>query len=121
MRDGDEWVLNGQKVWTSGAQYADYGYIHRPHRPDAPKHAGMTAFVIPMDAPGVEVRPLRQMSGGSSFNEVFFDRRARARRPTASGGVGEGWRVALTTLGFERMASVPSAAGGGEADAPSTA
>ena len=71
-RDGGEWVLNGQKVWTSGAQFADFGYIQARSDPAAPKHAGLTAFLIPMHAPGVEVRPLRQMSGGSSFNEVFL-------------------------------------------------
>ena len=73
VRDGDEWVIDGQKVWTSGARHADYGYIICRTDPDVPKHVGLTAFIVPMHAPGVDVRPLRQMSGGASFNEVFFD------------------------------------------------
>ncbi len=72
-RDGDEWVINGQKVWTSGAQYSKYGELIARSDVTVAKHAGMTAFMVPLDAPGVEVRPIRQMSGGSSFNEVFFD------------------------------------------------
>ena len=112
--DGDTWVINGQKVWTSGAQYADHGYIQTRTDPGAPKHAGMTAFLLPMDAPGVEVRPLRQMSGGSSFNEVFLTE-VRVPDTDRIGPVGGGWRVALTTLGFERMAGAVGG-GGGEAD-----
>jgi len=108
VRDGDEWVLDGQKVWTSGARHADYGYIICRTDPDVPKHVGLTAFLVPMHAPGVEVRPLRQMSGGASFNEVFFDG-VRISDDLRLGGVGDGWRVALTTLGFERGA----ASGGG--------
>ena len=83
-RDGDEWVLNGQKVWTSGAQYADVGYVIARTDPDAPRQRAMTAFLVPMDAPGVEVRPLRQMTGGSSFNEVFFTDVRVARQRIAS-------------------------------------
>jgi alkylation response protein AidB-like acyl-CoA dehydrogenase len=107
VRDGDEWVIDGQKVWTSGARHADYGYIICRTDPDVPKHRGLTAFIVPMRAPGVDVRPLRQMSGGASFNEVFFDG-VRVGDELRLGGVGDGWRVAMTTLGFER-----SSAGGG--------
>ncbi len=100
-RDGDEWVVNGQKVWTSGAQFADVGYLIARTDADAPRQQAMTAFLVAMDAPGVEVRPLRQMSGGSSFNEVFF---TDVRVPDASrvGDVGAGWHAMMTTLGFER-------------------
>lgn len=102
--DNDRWIVNGQKVWTSGAQFAQWGELLARTDPDAPKHKGITAFLIPMDLPGIEVRPLRQMSGGTSFNEVYFDNvcvpdEYRLGRP------GDGWKVALTTLGFEREAS----------------
>lgn len=112
VRHGDEWVINGQKVWSSGAQFSEWGELICRSDPDQPKHAGMTAFMIPMDWPGVEVRPLRQMSGGTSFNEVFFD---DVRLPDSYriGDVGAGWKVALTTLGFERQASSNNAHVGG--------
>ena len=108
VRDGDEWVLNGQKVWTSGAQVADIGEIICRTDPDLPKHRGLTGFVVDMHAPGVEVRPLRQMTGGASFNEVFF---TDVRVPDSHrlGEVNGGWTVALTTLMNER-----AAIGGGE-------
>ncbi|MEW6475793.1 MAG: acyl-CoA dehydrogenase family protein [Actinomycetota bacterium] len=101
-RDGDVWVVNGQKVWTSGAHYSDWGYLLARSDFDVPKHAGLTAFILPMDTPGVTVRPLRQMTGGASFNEVFFDdvRIPDAHRLDAPGN---GWRVALTTLMNERF------------------
>ena len=104
VREGDEWVINGQKVWSSGAQFSDWGELICRTDPALPKHAGMTAFMIPMDWPGVEVRPLRQMSGGSSFSEVFL---TDVRLPDRYriGDVGQGWKVALTTLGFERQAA----------------
>jgi hypothetical protein len=100
-RDGDEWVVNGQKVWTSYAHLADIGEIICRTDPDAPKHKGLTGFVVDMRAPGVEVRPLRQMTGGSSFNEVFF---TDVRIPDSHrlGDVNQGWSVALTTLAHER-------------------
>ncbi|HEV8626342.1 MAG TPA: acyl-CoA dehydrogenase family protein [Acidimicrobiia bacterium] len=103
IADAGRWILNGQKVWTSGAQYADHGYILCRTDPAAPKHRGITAFLIPMDTPGIEVRPLRQMSGGASFNEVFLTD-AVVPDTARLGDVNEGWRVALTTLGFERAA-----------------
>ena len=100
-RDGDEWVLNGQKVWTSGAQYSDIGEIICRTDPDQPKHKGLTGFVVDMHAPGVEVRPLRQMTGGASFNEVFFND-VRVPDDHRLGDVNGGWSVALTTLLNER-------------------
>jgi alkylation response protein AidB-like acyl-CoA dehydrogenase len=103
VRDGEDWVVNGQKVWTTLAHVADYGILLTRTDPDRPKHAGLTMFVVDMHAPGVTVRPLRQMAGGSGFNEVFFD---DVRIPDSErlGEPGEGWRVALTTLMNERVA-----------------
>ncbi len=101
VRDGDEWVINGQKVWSSGAQFSQYGELIARSDPDVVKHKGMTAFVIPMDLPGIEIRPISQMSGGSSFCEVFFND-VRVPDDTRLGEEGDGWKVALTTLGFER-------------------
>ena len=103
VRDGDEWVVNGQKVWTTLAHLSRYGMLLARTDPDAPKHRGLTYFVVDMHAPGVEVRPLRQMTGEAEFNEVYF---TDARIPDAErlGGVGEGWHVALTTLMNERVA-----------------
>lgn len=113
-RDGDEWVVNGQKVWTSGAQYSDIGEVICRTDPDLPKHRGLTGFVVDMHAPGVEVRPLRQMTGGASFNEVFF---TNVRIPDSHrlGDVNGGWTVALTTLMNERAAI---GGGGGGVDLP---
>ena len=79
-RDGDEWVITGQKVWTTGAHYSDIGEIIARTDVDLPKHKGLTGFIVDMKAPGVEVRPLRQMTGGASFNEVFFNEVQRSRR-----------------------------------------
>ena len=110
MRDGDEWVINGQKVWSSGAQFSQWGELIARHDPDVAKHKGMTAFIIPLDLPGVEVRPIKQMSGGSSFNEVFMTD-VRVPDSMRLGPVGEGWKVALTTLGFERDHSDSSSGG----------
>ncbi len=111
VRDGDEWIVNGQKVWTSGAQFSDIGEIICRTDPDAPKHRGLTGFVVDMHAPGVEVRPLRQMTGGASFNEVFF---SDVRIPDSHrlGDVNGGWTVALTTLMNERAAIGGSGGGG---------
>jgi alkylation response protein AidB-like acyl-CoA dehydrogenase len=103
VRDGDEWVLNGQKVWTSGAQVSDYGEIICRTDPDAEKHKGITAFIVDMRAPGVEIKPLRQMTGGAQFNEVFFTD-VRVPQENVLGEVHDGWRVAITTLMNERVA-----------------
>ena len=103
VRDGDEWVLNGQKVWTSGAHLSDIGEIITRTSPDKPKHKGLTMFLVDMKAPGVDVRPLRQMTGGASFNEVFFED-VRVPDTHRLGDVDEGWGVALTTLMNERAA-----------------
>ncbi|GIU85182.1 MAG: acyl-CoA dehydrogenase [Acidimicrobiales bacterium] len=110
-RDGDTWVVTGQKVWTSGAHYSDIGEIVCRTDLDQPKHRGITAFVVDMHAPGVEVRPLRQMTGGAAFNEVFFD---EVRIPDSHrlGEVNGGWAVAITTLMNER-AAIGAGAGGG--------
>ena len=109
-QDGDEWVMNGQKVWSSGAQFSEWGLLIARSDPDAVKHKGMTAFMVPLDHPGVEVRPIAQMSGGASFNEVFFND-ARFPDSLRLGPVGEGWKVALTTLSFERDHSDDSGGG----------
>lgn len=103
VRDGEEWVLNGQKVWTSFAHLADIGEVICRSDPDLPKHKGLTAFIMDMRAPGVEVRPLRQMTGGSSFNEVFLTD-VRVPDTHRLGEVNGGWPVALTTLMNERAA-----------------
>ncbi|MDP4691929.1 MAG: acyl-CoA dehydrogenase family protein [Ilumatobacteraceae bacterium] len=102
-RDGDEWVITGQKVWTSGAHFSDIGEIICRTDADLPKHKGLTGFIVDMKAPGVEIRPLRQMTGGASFNEVFFTE-VRVRDDHRLGDVNNGWNVALTTLMNERAA-----------------
>ncbi len=113
-RDGDEWIVNGQKVWSSGAQFSAWGELIARTDPDVAKHKGMTAFLVPFDLPGVEVRPIKQMSGGQSFNEVFFND-VRIPDSLRLGEVGSGWNVALTTLGFERDHSASGGGGGGRA------
>ncbi len=102
VRDGDEWVVNGQKVWTTVAHLARWGMLVARTDPEAPKHRGMTYFVVDMHAPGVEVRPLRQITGDAEFNEVYF---TDTRIPDAErlGAEGEGWHVSLTTLMNERV------------------
>lgn len=109
------WVVNGSKVWVSGAQFADWGFLLARTDPDAPKHAGITAFLIPMTSSGVQVRPIRQMTGGESFNEVFFTD-VRVEDEWRLGEVGQGWRVATAMLAFERQQSGSRAGVGGSVD-----
>ncbi|MCD2263563.1 acyl-CoA dehydrogenase family protein [Dietzia aurantiaca] len=104
VRSGDTWTLNGAKVWTSGAPVSDYGVAVCRTDPDVPKHRGLTVFIIPLDTPGITVRPIRQMTGGSSFNEVLIDGVELDDRYRL-GPVGEGWKVALTVLAAERLDS----------------
>ena len=103
VQNGDDWVVNGQKIWTSGAHFSDYGLLLTRTDPLVPKHAGLTMFFLDMKSPGVEVRRIKQISGTSNFNEVFF---TDVRIPDSQrlGAVGEGWKVALTTLMHERLA-----------------
>ena len=102
--DGDEWVINGQKVWTTQAHYADYMFLLARTDPGAEKHAGISYLLVPMRQPGVEVRPIAQIDGSAEFNEVFFTD-ARCPKDNVLGGVNNGWKVAMTTLGFERGTS----------------
>jgi alkylation response protein AidB-like acyl-CoA dehydrogenase len=111
VRDGDDWVINGQKIWTTGAQICEWGILVVRSDPNAAKHAGLTYFVVNMKAPGVEIRPITQINGGQGFNEVFF---TDVRIPDSDriGEVGDGWRVAITTLMNER-ASIGGGGGAG--------
>jgi alkylation response protein AidB-like acyl-CoA dehydrogenase len=102
--DGDEWVINGQKVWTTQAQHADYVFLLARTDPSAPKHAGISYLLVPMRQPGVTVRPIEQVDGSGEFNEVFLED-ARCPKDNVVGGVNNGWKVAMTTLGFERGTS----------------
>ncbi len=101
---GDEWVIEGQKIWTSGALHSDWCFVMCRTDPDAPKHRGISYILVPMKQDGVEVRPIRQMSGGAEFAEVFFDA-ARARKDHVVGGLNNGWKVGMATLAIERGAS----------------
>jgi alkylation response protein AidB-like acyl-CoA dehydrogenase len=101
-RDGDEWVINGQKVWTSMAQWSKYGILIARTDPHAPKHHGITYFVCPMDTPGIEVRPIIEMTGSHTFNEVFLTD-VRLPADCVVGEVGRGWDLAKVTLGNERV------------------
>jgi alkylation response protein AidB-like acyl-CoA dehydrogenase len=102
LQDDGSWRLSGQKVWTTNAQFASFGLLLARTDPDVPKHNGLTMFIVPMDAPGVTVRGLRQISGEAEFNEVFFDD-TPLDADAVVGGVGNGWGTALTTLMFERV------------------
>ena len=102
VADGDRWAVTGQKVWTSRAEHADYGIVIARTDPDRPKHDGITMFVVDMHAPGVTVRPLRDMTGGATFNEVFFDG-VRIATDHVVGEVNQGWAAALTMLMHERV------------------
>ena len=101
-KKGDEWIVNGQKIWTTGAHFSDYGILITRTDPEVPKHKGLTMFFIDMKSPGIEVRPIKQASGTSGFNEVYF---TDVRIPDAQrlGGVGDGWNVSLTVLMNERF------------------
>jgi alkylation response protein AidB-like acyl-CoA dehydrogenase len=114
IRDGDEWILNGQKVWTSGAHLADYGEVLCRTNPDAPKHSGITAFILDLRTPGVTIRPLKQMSGTADFNEIFLED-VRVPHSNVIGAVNDGWHVAVTTLMNERKTI-----GSGTSEGPST-
>ena len=102
-KDGSDWILNGQKIWSTGAHFCDWGMIVTRTDSNAAKHAGLSYFIVDMRAPGIEVRPIKQINGASGFNEVFF---TKVRVPDSNrlGAVGDGWRVALTTLMNERVA-----------------
>ena len=113
MRTDGGWIVNGQKVWTSGAQYCHRGLATVRTDPDAPKHAGITTMIIDMHAPGVQVRPLRQITGNSEFNEVFFND-VFVPDHDVVGEPNNGWKVARATLGNERV----SIGGGGSTRAP---
>ena len=110
-RDGDEWVINGQKIWTSGALHSSRGMLVARSDFDQPKHKGMTYFIVDLEQPGVEIRPIKQMNGMAHFNEVFFTD-ARVRDSDRVGDVNNGWAVTTATLGFERSGLSEGAGGG---------
>jgi alkylation response protein AidB-like acyl-CoA dehydrogenase len=114
-RDGDEWILNGQKVWTTLAHVSDYGILIARTDPEQPKHAGISMFVLPMDAPGVEIRPIHQIDGGRHFNEVFFTD-VRIPADHLLGEYNNGWRQATAMLMYERVAI--GSAGSGSINQP---
>ena len=103
VQDGENWIVNGQKVWTSGAHFSDFGILVVRHDPDLEKHKGLTFFFVDMKSPGIEVKPIKQLTGGSSFNEVYFN---DVVIPDSQrlGEIGDGWKVAITTLMNERLA-----------------
>jgi alkylation response protein AidB-like acyl-CoA dehydrogenase len=99
--DGDQWVINGQKIWTSAGQYADHIFVLTRTDPEAPRHKGISFLLVPMDQPGVEVRPIKMITGDAEFNETFFTD-ATCPKDNVVGGVNNGWAVAMTLLGYER-------------------
>ncbi len=103
VQDGDKWIINGQKVWTSGAHFSDFGILVVRHDPSVEKHKGMTFFFVDMKSPGIEIKPIKQITGSSSFNEVYFN---DVEIPDSQrlGAIGDGWKVAITTLMNERLA-----------------
>ena len=103
VQNGDKWIINGQKVWTSGAHFSDFGILVVRHDPELEKHKGLTFFFVDMKSPGIEVKPIKQITGGSSFNEVYF---TDVEIPDSQrlGEIGDGWKVAITTLMNERLA-----------------
>ena len=103
VQDGENWIVNGQKVWTSGAHFSDFGILVVRHDPSLEKHKGLTFFFVDMKSPGIEVKPIKQLTGGSSFNEVYFN---NVVIPDSQrlGEIGDGWKVAITTLMNERLA-----------------
>ncbi len=113
VKDGDDWVINGQKIWTSGAHYSDWGILVVRTDPDVPKHQGLTYFFVNMHSPGVEIKPIKQLSSASNFNEVYFTD-VRIPDEQRLGAVGQGWQVALTTLMNER-ASIGGTRSAGQA------
>ena len=119
VRDGDEWVVNGQKVWTSGAQKSNLGMLLARTDPDVPKHQGITYFAFEMVQPGVEIRPLREMTGRALFNEVFMTD-ARVADAALIGGLNQGWAAANTTLANERAALGSGGGGAGGLAQPGT-
>ncbi|QGG94497.1 acyl-CoA dehydrogenase family protein [Actinomarinicola tropica] len=119
VQDGEEWIVNGQKVWTSGGQIADMGMLIARTNPEVPKHQGITYFAIDMHQPGIEIRPLRELTGRAMFNEVFMTD-ARAEDAAVIGGLHNGWAVANTTLMFERAGLGAGGSGGGSMASPGT-
>ena len=102
-KDGDDWIINGQKIWTSGAQHSDFGILITRTDAEVPKHKGLTMFFLDMRSPGIDIRPIKQFNGDSGFNEVYFDN-VRIPDDQRLGDVGDGWKVSLTTLMNERLA-----------------
>ena len=103
VQDGDKWIINGQKVWTSGAHFSDFGILVVRHDPSVEKHKGMTFFFVDMKSPGIEIKPIKQITGSSSFNEVYFND-VEIPESRRLGAIGDGWKVAITTLMNERLA-----------------